>query len=39
MERNSNRARKYTEAHIIVRVKHLVDDIKKRILVGMFRNV
>lgn len=37
-ERNGNKARKYMEDHILVRVKHLVDDIKKRIPVGMFRN-
>ena len=36
-ERNGEKARKYMEEHIIVRVKHLVDDIEKRIPVGMFR--
>jgi len=38
-ERNGNKARKYMEEHIMVRVKHLVDDIEKRIPIGMFRTV
>ena len=38
-ERNGNKARKYMEDHIMVRVNHLVNDIKKRIPVGMFRKV
>ena len=38
-ERNGNKARKYMEDHIMVRVNHLVNDIKKRIPVGMFRTV
>jgi len=37
MERNGNKARKYMEDHIMVRVKYLINDIKKRIPVGMFR--
>jgi len=37
-ERNGNKARKYMEDHIMARVKYLVDDIQKRIPVGMFRN-
>jgi DNA-binding GntR family transcriptional regulator len=39
IERNGNKARKYMEEHIMVRVKHLVNDIEKRIPVGMFRTV
>ncbi|MBN1382754.1 MAG: GntR family transcriptional regulator [Deltaproteobacteria bacterium] len=38
-ERNGNKARKYMENHIMARVKYLVEDIKKRIPVGMFRTV
>ena len=38
-ERNGNKARKYMEDHIMVRVNHLVNDIKKRLPVGMFRKV
>jgi DNA-binding GntR family transcriptional regulator len=38
-ERNGNKARKYMEEHIMVRVKYLVNDIKKRVPVGMFRTV
>jgi DNA-binding GntR family transcriptional regulator len=36
-ERNGEKARKYMEEHIMVRVKHLVDGIEKRIPIGMFR--
>lgn len=39
MEGNGNKARKYMEDHIMVRVNHLVNDIKKRIPVGMFRTI
>jgi len=39
MERNGNKARKYMEEHIMARVKYLVNDIQKRIPVGMFRNI
>ena len=39
MEHNGNKARKYMEEHIMVRVKHLVNDIQKRIPVGMFHKV
>jgi DNA-binding GntR family transcriptional regulator len=38
-ERNGNKARKYMEDHILVRLKHLVNDIKRRIPIGMFRTV
>lgn len=37
MDRNGDKARKYMEEHITGRVKHLVDHIKDRIPVGMFR--
>jgi DNA-binding GntR family transcriptional regulator len=39
IERNGNKARKYMEEHIMVRVEDLVNDIEKRIPVGMFRTV
>lgn len=39
MERNGNKARKFMEEHILVRVKYLVTDIEKRIPIGMFRSV
>ena len=35
--RNGDKARKYMEEHIMVRVNHLINDIKKRIPIGMFR--
>jgi DNA-binding GntR family transcriptional regulator len=38
-EHNGNKARKYMEEHIMARVKLLVDDIQKRMPIGMFRNV
>ena len=39
MDRNGDKARKYMEEHITGRVKRLVDHIKDRIPVGMFRSV
>ena len=38
-DRNGDKARKYMEDHITTRVKHLVDHIRDRIPVGMFRSV
>ena len=38
-ERNGEKARKYMEEHITLRVKYLVDNIRERIPVGMFRKV
>jgi DNA-binding GntR family transcriptional regulator len=37
VENNGNQARKYMEEHIMVRVNHLIRDIKQRIPIGMFR--
>jgi DNA-binding GntR family transcriptional regulator len=39
MDRNGDKARKYMEDHITFRVKRLVDSIKDRIPIGMFRSV
>jgi DNA-binding GntR family transcriptional regulator len=39
MDRKGDKARKYMEEHITFRVKRLVDSIKGRIPVGMFRSV
>jgi len=39
IDRNGDKARKYMEEHITFRVKRLVDHIKDRIPVGMFRSV
>ena len=36
--RNGNKARKYMEKHITIRVKRLVDHIQKSIPLGMFRS-
>ncbi|MBA3028030.1 MAG: GntR family transcriptional regulator [Desulfobacteraceae bacterium] len=36
--RNGDKARKYMEEHIMIRVNHLIDGIKKRIPIGMFRS-
>ena len=38
-DRNGEKARKYMEEHITFRVKRLVDSIRGRIPVGMFRSV
>ena len=38
-EHNGEKARKYMEEHITFRVKQLVDHIKERIPVGMFRSI
>jgi DNA-binding GntR family transcriptional regulator len=38
-EGNGDKARKYMEEHITFRVKRLVDSIKERIPIGMFRSV
>jgi DNA-binding GntR family transcriptional regulator len=39
MDRNGDKARKYMEDHITYRVKRLVDSIKDRIPIGMFRSI